>query len=270
MDRRTFLATPLVFGLRELFAQEARPAWVEAALRRMKETGRFGVLLVVPDADPLQIRWGAALSDLTRTEVPLAREVLCEAVFICARRAVAGDLVAPGAHNRLLLSPEGKALESDTVAVETLEDAPRFAASFRKLLHGEGGERLCAQVSRLQGTIPEEVRALESDDPAERERASARLFAAADRLLPWLVAQRQSAASPEVRGRIAAVIDRVFLASPVEGFGPRLPYGARIPRFGGGCAGIEIPEGVESIPAVPCGLAAVVSEPRKFLRFLSK
>src|SRR5437016_2350092 len=56
LDRRAFLiqsaATPFIFGLRELIAQEpasGAPEWFQKALQRMKETGRTGVVIVAPD-----------------------------------------------------------------------------------------------------------------------------------------------------------------------------------------------------------------------------
>src|SRR5688500_18406429 len=88
IDRRAFLATaPLVFGLERLLAQEpGRPAWIDAALRRMKDSGRFGLLLAVPAADPLQKRAGAALWSLTRSELQPVRQLLAECVVVCSTR----------------------------------------------------------------------------------------------------------------------------------------------------------------------------------------
>ena len=62
-DRRRFLqqaaAIPCVFGLRELLAQEpaaGKPEWFQKALQRMKETGRWGVVIVAPDLDKVEIK----------------------------------------------------------------------------------------------------------------------------------------------------------------------------------------------------------------------
>src|SRR5687768_12343795 len=104
IDRRSFLAAvPLVFGLDRLRAQEpARPDWLEAALRRMKDTGRFGLLLAVPETDPLQKRAGAALWSLTRSELQPVRQLLAECVVVCATRPeVLG--VRANDHRRLFL-----------------------------------------------------------------------------------------------------------------------------------------------------------------------
>jgi hypothetical protein len=281
MDRRTFLAgaaaTPLVFGLDRLgAAQTGRPEWYDAALRRMKEAGRFGVLIVVPDGDPAQQRWGMALWDLAQSEIPAVREVLCEAVFITARFLVATTFaLKPGdGRNRFLLDPSGKIVEADTISLESLEDGPRFAASFRKFVHGESDERLRAQAGKIDADLPagvrEAVARLDSDDLAEREAAEKTLREKVDAILPWLVERRQTASTPEAKGRIAAVIGRHFAGSDPKSFGPRLPYGARIPKIQHGCGVHEVPEGQDNVPTPPCGLAEVGREPRKFLRFLSK
>src|SRR5262245_20837617 len=53
MNRREFLVgVPLVFGLRELLAQDPpaakNPAWLDEAFKRMKATARCGVVIVAP------------------------------------------------------------------------------------------------------------------------------------------------------------------------------------------------------------------------------
>jgi hypothetical protein len=243
----------------------------------MKDLGRYGVVLVVPDADPLQQKWGTALWDLMRTEVPAAREVLCEAVFLTVRRPLA-ERILPKVEerkNRYLLDPSGAIVASDEVDLYVLEDAPRFGAAFRNFIHGIRDERLKAQAAgiaaRLPAVVREAVRRLEADDVDERERGVATLKDHADAILPWLIEQRASLPTAEARGRISSLIDRLFQAADSTVFGPRLPFGARIPKFNSGsCGGFEVPEGQENAPLPACGLAAAGPDPRKFLRFLSK
>ena len=146
IDRRAFLASaPLVFGLDRLPALSAaegpaqepgRPAWAEAALRRMKDSGRFGLLLVVPAADPDQKRAGAALWSLTRSESHPVRRLLAEAVVVCATRPDA--LGVRDERTMVLLSPDGRAIDGARIGLDLLEDGERFAAAADALLAAEG------------------------------------------------------------------------------------------------------------------------------------
>src|SRR5437867_2739830 len=100
MKRRTFLtqiaaalpavalAEPFIFGLREIFAQNDKktPTWLADALRRMKETGRYGIILIVPDKKEEQRPIGCDLAALVDGEDRATHALLCEAVFICVRR----------------------------------------------------------------------------------------------------------------------------------------------------------------------------------------
>src|SRR4051812_6625627 len=99
-DRRTLLKTvaaaPLVFGLRELFAQDApagRPEWFDAALQRMSGLGRFGVVLVVPD--PLELKPApAAPAPHEHEHSPLGprKVILRQAVFLKGPARLSGTL----------------------------------------------------------------------------------------------------------------------------------------------------------------------------------
>ncbi len=67
LSRRSFLigtaSAPLVYGLGELWAVrgDPEPTWLVDALARMKETGRWGVVLAVPAGPQERFQFGQAL-----------------------------------------------------------------------------------------------------------------------------------------------------------------------------------------------------------------
>jgi hypothetical protein len=274
LDRRSFLAAvPLVFGLDRLAAQEpARPEWLEAALRRMKDSGRFGLLIAVPAADPHQKRAGAALWSLTRSELQPVRQLLAECVVMCSTRPeVLG--VRANDHRRLfLLSPEGVLLDGGPLALADLEAG--FAAAAETLLAGRRAKR-AAEIER--GLSPELRRALDlldAEDVQERQSACLRVAEEADRIAPLLAHRARAAATPEARGRAGQALVRLYDRAQEAAFGPRLPYGARVPKMRQrGCGGlVEAREGEpDEAVTIKCGKAAVnADEVRLFLRFLAQ
>jgi hypothetical protein len=269
LKRRTFLATPLVFGLRDLLAQESsKPEWFQAALQRMKETGRLGVVLVAPDGREPQRRLGSALWILANEEHPEAHELFGEAVFVCVTADLAGRTVK-GSGNRVLLDPDGKRIAQDTVEPELFEDPRRFVGSFRPFLRGESNERLRERAEAIEKGLPDEVRAalrnLDAEDPAEREKAAKVAGRSADRMVPYLTWISLTAASLERRGRAKDLLRRQFEAAPEDKPGARLPYGTTLPRFVGSCAGLRAED--EGVPK--CGLSEAPIRARKFIRFLN-
>lgn len=274
MDRRTFLAAaPLVFGIENLFGQDAAPGWIGEALRRMLDSGRFGLALVAPEADPLQRRVGTALWDLTR--FPAARGLLGEAVFICALPAHA-KAVGAKAGRLVLLSPAGAAIDSAPLATETIEDPIRFVATADALLR----ERRAARAGAIEKTLEDGLRGaldkLDAEDLETREEAFAEVAAAADRIAPLLAQVARSGRSEELRGRAKQALDRLYEKALENAPGPKLPYGARMPILkSAGCGGeTELPEGAPEnteVAAFACGRARLPDgPPRRFLRFLSK
>lgn len=275
IDRRAFLGTaPLFFGLDRLLAQEpGRPAWADAALLRMKESGRFGLLVLVPDADPAQARAGAALWSLTRSELQSVRRLLAECVVICSTRP---DLLGPRDDRSLvLLAPDGRALDGARIGLDDLENGERFAAAAEALLKGPREGR----AAEIERGLPDDLRRalanLDAENAEDRQPACLKVAEAADRIAPLLAHRARTAATPEARGRAGEALVRLYDRAKEGTFGPRLPYGARVPKMvQRGCGGLrELPEGQKEIdvPAIKCGKAAVdADEVRLFLRFLTR
>lgn len=264
MDRRTFLAAPLVFGLRELLAQDAKgePDWYRKARERMARTNRYGVVLVVPDSQPEREQLGNALQTLLESPSEGLRELFCEAVFVCVTGEVArACLREPGErHNRYLLDPAGKRLAADTLDPAVALDWQKFLKSFLPLVHGERGERLrdraAAIREKLDAGVKKALARLDAETVEERDEAAALVQKHAETILPLLVETRVTTRNEEVRARCRAILQKHFDSAAVPG--PRLPYGTRL----------EEPVVKDNCPA--CGLVVVRSEPRKLLRFLTK
>lgn len=279
ITRRAFLgraaAVPWVFGLAELGAQEKKggePAWLAEALGRMKETGRFGVVLVVPAGPEEQDRLGRALYALTELddEDVEAHEIFCEAVVLCmtaesaARRF--GEL--KGSSNRFLLSPEGGRLAADRVEPALFADSTKFAASFRLFLHGPANERLRGQAEAIGKRLPEELRRavarLGSESAEERVEASCRIVRSIDGMIPLLVHAAVEGKDPEVARRARHLI-RMYFSGTQEGApGVRLPYGSTLPKFVNSCGSYVLEGGM----SIGCGMARTPKRSGKFLRFL--
>src|SRR6266850_4502983 len=108
MERRTFLSilagSPLIFGLRELLAQDSAPDFLAIAFKRMKETRRPGVVLVIPSDVEGRKRLGEGLLARLPTGSKAGREgfeLFCASVFIClgedrAREIDAGKVEGEG------------------------------------------------------------------------------------------------------------------------------------------------------------------------------
>ncbi len=276
IDRRAFLAAaPLVFGLDRLLAQEPeRPAWIAAAFKRMKDSGRFGLGLVVPEADPLQKRVGSALWSLTFSELQPVRRLLAECVLVCTTQP---DLLGVrDGRTMVLLSPEGTLLDGVRIELGALEDGERFAAAAEVLLTAEGRRaRRAAELER--GLSPELRRSLDrldAEEVAERNQAFTAVAAEADRIAPLLAQLARTASTPEGRGRAGQALVRLYDQAKADTFGPRLPYGARVPKLRqAGCGGlVEARDGEpDEAVAIECGKAAVnADQTRLFLRFLAK
>ena len=277
IDRRSFLAAvPLVFGLDHLRAQEAgRPAWIDAALKRMKDTGRFGLLLAVPGTDPFQKRVGAALWSLTRSELQSVRQLLAECVVVCATRPAVLGVPANDDRGLFLLSPEGALLDGARLAPADLENGERFAAAAETLLIAEGrrAKRAAAIERELSPEVLRALDRLDAEDVQERQAACLRVAEGADLIAPLLAQRARTAATPEARGRAGQALARLYDRAKENAFGPRLPYGARVPKMRqAGCGGLV--EARDHDPdeavAIKCGRAAVhADEVRLFLRFLA-
>jgi hypothetical protein len=268
LTRRDFLAgsaaVPFVFGLRELLSQEPKtqPGWYAQALLKMKETGRFGVVLVVPYGKAEREKFGATLQALLENASEGPRELFCEAVFVCVTSEIARACVwEPGERqNRFLLAPDGKRVEADTIDADPYEDPAKFLKSFGAFVHGPKGERLRDRALAIRESLGDDVKKalsrLDAETVEERDEASAILLKKADAIVPLLVETRISSKSEEIRARCRGILQKYFEASALPG--PRLPFGGELavvpPRDN--CPG--------------CGLVIVRQDARKFLRFLAK
>lgn len=269
MHRRAFLATPLVFGLRELLAQDpaSAPAWWAAALRRMKDTGRCGVVLAAP-AGRDGVRFGTELAALLPAEDPALRRLLGEAVFVVLSPALARRLVLRDGEtfNRLLLAPDGSRLAADVVAPQVFARPMFFVGSFRPFVEGSDGARLAERAAAQEASVPTEalraIGSLASASPAIREQAAADLARQADRCYPWLLQRLLSESDVDLRGRLALVLDRVVLSADPRVAGPALPYGVK--RV---VAEASFPEGGN---CAACGLVVASAPARDFLECLTE
>lgn len=300
MNRRRFLrnaaALPFVFGLRDLLGQDAdagRPDWHLAAFRRMKETGRNGVVIVVPDPerdelvseavgggtkitrvlqDAARRRVGLALWTLANEEHPGAHAIFTEAVFVCMTSELADRLVRrPGdPKNRFLLDPEGRTIAADTVDATVLESPEAFTPSFTRFLHGGDGARLRERAEAVGKTLDDRLRKslsrLSSESAEERDAAQAAILERADSIAPFLVQQSIAAPEAETRGRLKDVLASLYAPGREGAAGFRLPYGSYLPEFAEACGHLRLKEEA----AVECGLGRAPLRSRKFLRFLAK
>jgi len=291
MDRRFFLkalaAAPCVFGLSELFAQEAAPSpeWLRVALARMKERKLHGVVLIAPERiEPDQRLMGTALRELLEGDHAEAHELFLGGVFIAmtpSLAAASGILKADEKGNRVLLDPEGGRLALDATDLEVFEKPAVFTTSFEPFLFGKDRERLKARAEELEKSAPRELSAafrdLGSEDIAVRERATGLMKAHAADYHPLFAWKRRIEPDAEVRFRLRSILENLYQGARKDAFGPRLPYGTRIPKFvEGGCGSMdELPEGEKELKddrgMVACGMA-VMDEPKVklFLRFLTK
>ena len=257
IDRRTFLsAAPFVFGLDRLAVQAqetAIPDWFKAALHRMKDTRRLGVVLVVDPADP---NLGLRLADCLQS--PNAAELLGQAVLITMIRPLARLHVLQGdeAVNRILLDPDGRRLAADRVAPGAFADPIQFALSFRPFVEGVDGARLrerAVETPELRDLLAN----LDAEDARTRQAAAAELVRMTDRHYPFLLWTSRQPGSPERRGRIQHAL--AGWADDKR----RLPFGAEARQP----LQMQVPAGD---PCPTCGLGAVIESSARFLRFLER
>ncbi len=272
MDRRTFLATPLVFGLRDLLAQDEPQAaeWWPAALRRMKESDRYGIVLVSRADERARQAMGLVLNRILTENPAGAHQVFAGAVVACLTPQLAdGRVRKPGEReNRFLLAPDGTRVAADEMAWpevsmngSTAGNLDGVVEGLRAFLHGEKGERLARHAERIEKGLTEEIqeaiRALDAEDFEARARATARVTKEASPIAPYLVRLASTDPSLERRWRADAAVKEAFQAADPQAPGPRLPWG---------CAGQR--EFFDPCPY--CGLGRAPEGTRYFLRILSK
>lgn len=279
MNRRqilkSILSAPLVYGLGEFLqgrpavAGDDPPAWFRDALRKMKETGRGGVVLVAPAGEEDAKAFGRALLAQVESQDPRVLELFAEAVFICLTPELAAKW-APGEGGRRLLDPEGKVFAVDSVDAQTIDHA--FASSFSAFLHGKDRERLRAVVSWRRASLSDEERveidrALVDVSSAfeESDAARAAILAAAARIVPALVLTALETREP----RAAAWLFAQVRAAGEKEAG-RVPFGSRLPLFREVCGfHEEIEKEDPEALAIACGMALPGENARRFLRVLT-
>ena len=273
MDRRTFLATPLVFGLDALTGCGGGQAddALAAGLARMRETGRSGLVIVSP-ADKAEARkLGRDLHRLLEKGSPEARELLYSVVLIClsrdlAKRRIRRDL---SACPLFLLAPEGPVVwqgdfnvGSDPPERLNANDAgPKNLLAFLRIMaFGDKDLRLQAWAARIEQELSaDEKVALASLEGGKWEDAVAFLRPRAERLGPCIAWRARQTAEP-LRTRLHSVLDGPWTAEPETRPGPRLPYGVTVEQ-----GPVEVDD-----PCPYCGMEApyrtVVNG--KFFKFL--
>src|SRR5688572_24506778 len=204
MNRRAFLSVaagaPLVFGLRELLAQDPAPDFIDSALKRMKATRRFGVFLVIPEAEAARKTLGQGLVDRLPTGSKAGNsgfELFCAHVFVCvspdqaAKRGLGAKVDGPmPGILRMLVNPEGKQVAADRITLDVFEDSAKFIQSFGAFIHGKDGDRLRDHAREIEKTLSGDLKkAAEhlSGEPADATKALETLVAAADSIAPWLL-----------------------------------------------------------------------------------
>lgn len=267
IERRRFLAqaaaVPIVYGLVDVGvgARESDPAWVGQALARMKETGRWGVVLALPPAAPERFRLGQALWALTsfENEDDDAHVILCQAVFVVttpelAKRAFG---MKDGA-TRLLLCPEAKTLASDAADLSVVRDPVKFASSFGAFLHGQENSRLAERAGAIEKGLSAEVKdavaKLGSESSEEQLRAKLVLARKAEGMTPYLAHLAAAGPDERVRRRAKNLLTSYFASLRPEAPGTRLPYG---------CSG---PHAYD--PCRSCGMGRIPERSRMLFRFL--
>ena len=268
MDRRAFLSilagSPLIFGLRELLAQDRAPDFFANALKRMMETRRYGVVLVVPSDKDAQKRMGEGLLARLATGSKGGSEgfeIFCATVLICLNEAKARDISdgKPAGEGvlRILLNSEGKKVAADRIKLATLENAGLFRESFAKFIHGEDGARLRDHARAIEKEMSDELKqavARLGGEPAEARAAMDLLKAKADSIAPWLVHRELEKGG----GPFRAVLWEYYLDQAGKDPEPCLPFGVRVER-------VSVDD-----PCPPCGMAAYRGSAYRFLSFYEK
>ncbi len=262
MIRRDFLriagATPLIFGLDRLFAQDdGVPVWYADALKRTKATRRHALVIVVPDDAAARESWAQAMLALIDADHNDAREIFGLAVVVCVTPAIAAKTVraAGSKDNRFLLDADGKTLSSSSIDLDALK-LEAFVKQSQELLFGD---RLKAAADAIAKDATDSVRTaldrLAGESIEARDEARGVLEAKADAIFPLLVWTRVTTKSHDVRNSIASVI-KGWTGSRGDS---KVPFGARLEKAE-----------VAHNNCGPCGKVVARPAQRRFLSFLAK
>lgn len=285
LDRRAFLlagsALPFVYGCDDLFAAGSQedvskdPEWLTAALKRMKDTGRWGLVVVAPDDPQERVALGRYLYDLAEfdDEYAVAHEVLAQAVLITVttRRAAARFPAAQNGANRLLLSSDGTLLASDAIPLDAYKSPDGFAGSFKAFIHGPDRVRLKETARRMESAFPPAVKdavdKLRSDDVDARIEGAVALADRVPSMTPYIGYLAELGRTEEARREARLMLWRHHASLKPETPGAKLPYGCSLGKFEGSCSS-WVPAEVEV--RIACGMGRVKRMTGKFISFLLK
>jgi hypothetical protein len=268
-DRRTFLAQaatlPLIYGIDVLSVQEPKsseePAWLGQAMARMKETGRWGIVLVLPASPDVrgQLRhtlWAITAFDNEDLE---AHRLFCEAVFMVMTPELARKRFdQKDAVSRILLSPEGLEITSDKVDLSMVGDPVGFAASFSQFIHGDNNQRLIERARAMEKAMAPEVKdavsKLGSESEDERLQSAIVLIRKVEGITPFLVYVAETSNIPRRRIQAKNLLTSYFGSLRPDAAGSKVPFGCTGPHHWDPCRS--------------CGMGRVPERSRMFLRFL--
>jgi hypothetical protein len=251
------------------------PEWLKAAFRRMKESGRWGLILVAPDGKDDRIGLGRSLYDLAEFEddAPSGRELLAQVVLITVTAAHAtARFPTPGAKaNRILLSPEGALLAADAVSLDVYKTSASFTSAFKDFIYGPAHERLKVRAQEMAIGFSEEQRQsaakLQSTDLDERVAGAIGLTKHVESMAPYLGFLAELGATEEGRREARLLLRRYHGTLKPETPGARLPYGCTLGKFTTSC-GWYVPEDQEV--TIACGMARVIRRTGKFISFVAR
>ena len=232
----------------------------------MKQTNRYGIILVVPEIESARQQMGMGLQSLLQKRKPEICELFSGAVFICLPAEVAmARFDLDDRPTRILLDPAGKVVEADGFDFIAAGNAGKFVESFRAWLHGSEDSRLLTHAKKIHDTLPQEakdaIRSIESDDATARDNAVRLLQDRADTIMAFLIALSRDEKKVDRRDRLRSIIRSHFEGSSASSAGSRLPFGAV-----GDTGSFNFDDGCSF-----CGLGNVSTpSTRKFLRFLTK
>jgi hypothetical protein len=257
MDRRGFLigAGASVLGLGSI-RRDAKPTWLEAGLKKIAESGRPGLVVVVPADNKELIRLSDALKARLKEPSGAVAEVLADAVWICLREKDARARFEKV--SRLMrIDAAGRCVAGADVELKEFETEEGLAAAARRLLDADLEGRAKRAWEAAGDALRAELDALADDDPARRDAAHKAIAARLPGVTPILVRESRTAADPERAARCRAIL-RESLGKPLA-----LPFGA---DWGYATCGDPRYEGEVSIA---CGLARADMEACKVIRFLA-
>jgi len=236
-----------------------------AAIRRMRDENKFGVVVRIPDDAQSRHMAGHTLVNHLNERGPECDELFAETVFVCLEsEAIQKELLgANPSHSLYLFNPDGKVVAS--VPFDFATQGQEFVKVARAMVHGEGDARLRRRAdSILADCDPAVAQALARLESPEDTSA---VLGQASTLAPLLVHERLQAPAGPRRAALAELIGRYVAGAAANGPGPRLPFGIELAAGGGGC-GDSCREQLPRDFSFACGMGRVGPGTRSFVRYL--